>query len=406
MWKQAYKYIIVGGGVAGGWAVAGIREHDKNGPILILCREKFLPYDRPPMTKKLWSGKETIPDIFPYDSVFYAENGVDVALGTSVTRVDPADKTVTDHEGHDWQYEKLLLATGGVPRTLDIPGGDLWGICYYRYLEDYVRCRRDASEGRSAVVIGGGFIGSELASSLNQNKINVTMIYPEPYVVSRVFPEYLGKALQSLYQERGVRILSGDVPASIEQSGRKWVTQTRNGERVESDMLIAGLGIVPAVELAQQAGLKMGNGIYVDELCQTSNPDIFAAGDNADFLYLALEQRMRIEHWDNGVTQGTYAGRNMAGANQPYDYMPYFWSDLFEFGYEAVGDLSSKLETFADWEKENDTGVIYYLKDGKVRGVMTCNIYGRQGDARELIGKQVSIQDLRGAIRSEEMVAA
>ena len=406
MWKQAYKYIIVGGGVAGGWAVTGIREHDKDSPILLLAGERFLPYDRPDMTKKLWQGKKTVTDIIPFDSAFYAQNGVDIALGVRAVKLDPSNKTITDGQGNDWQYEKLLLATGGIPRTLDIPGGDLWGVCYYRYLDDYIRCRRDAGEERSALIIGGGFIGSELASSLSQNKVNVTMVYPEPYLVSRVFPEYLGKALQSLYQERGVRILSGDVPASIELSGGKWLTQTKNGERIESDMVIAGLGILPAVELAQQAGLKMGNGIYVDELCQTSNPDIFAAGDNADFLYLALEQRMRVEHWDNGVTQGTYAGRNMAGANQPYDYMPYFWSDLFEFGYEAVGDLSSKLETFADWEKENETGVIYYLKDGTVRGVMTCNIYGRQGDARELIGKQVSAEDLRGAIKSEQMAVA
>lgn len=413
MWKQAYKYIIIGGGVAGAWAVTGIREYDTDSPILLLGGERFLPYDRPPMTKKLWSGKETIPDIFPYDSVFYAENGVDVALGTRAVEIDPANKIVSDSGGHDWQYVKLLLATGGVPRTLDIPGGDLWGVCYYRYLDDYIRCRRDAGDGRSAVVIGGGFIGSELASSLSQNKVNVTMVYPEPYLVSRVFPEGLGRALQSLYQERGVRILSGDVPASIEWSGGRWVTQTKNGERIESDMVIAGLGILPSVELAQQAGLQIENGIVVNEFCQTSNPDIFAAGDNASFPYLALPdgsgqagQRMRVEHWDNGVTQGKYAGWNMAGANRPYDYMPYFWSDLFEFGYEAVGDLSSKLETFADWEKEHDTGVIYYLKDGIVRGVMTCNIYGRQGDARDLIGRQVSIEELRGAIRSEQKAAA
>jgi len=221
-----------------------------------------------------------------------------------------------------------------------------------------------------------------------------------------VFPEYLGRALQDLYRERGVCIFSGDVPTSIEVLNGRWVTRTENGERIESDMIIAGLGILPSVELAEQAGLQIENGIVVDELCRTSNPEIFAAGDVANFPYLALDQRMRVEHWDNGVTHGTYAGRNMAGAIAPYDYMPYFWSDLFEFGYEAVGDLSSKLETFADWEKENETGVIYYLRDGRVRGVMTCNIYGRQGDAREVIGKQVSFDDLRGAIRSEQKQAA
>ena len=169
---------------------------------------------------------------------------------------------------------------------------------------------------------------------------------------------------------------------------------------MESDIVIVGIGITPEVGVAERAGLKTGNGIVVNEYLQSSDSNIYAAGDNAFFPYQVLGEKMRIEHWDNAVNQGKWAGRNMAGANEPFTYMPYFFSDLFEFGYEAVGEVDSRLETFADWKKENDTGIIYYLKDNKVRGVMMCNVWGKVDAARELIRKQKKLppEKIRGAI--------
>jgi len=403
MWQESYKYIIVGGGQAGGSAVEGIREHDTDGSILMIASERWLPYERPLLSKKLWTGKKQINDVFLHDSEFYNRNGVDIGMGEKAVKIDPAARTVTMEHGHEHNYEKLLLATGGIPRRLDIPGGDLWGIYYYRYLEDYIRLRKDTLEDTTALVIGGGFIGSEVAAALNTLKANATMVFPEPYLVQRIFPEGLGRAMQDMYAGRGVRILAGDIPVSIERVGGKYVTTTKNGQRLESDILLVGAGILPSVDLAQNAGLEVNNGIMVNEFCQSSNPDIYAAGDNASFPYLALGERMRVEHWDHALNQGRYAGMNMAGADARYDYMPYFWSDLFDFGYEAVGDISSRLDTIADWEIENDTGALYYLKDGRVRGVMTCNIYGRMDDARELIrsGREFTPEELRGRIRSE-----
>lgn len=408
MWQESYKYIIVGGGQAGGSAVEGIREHDEDGPILMIASEQWLPYERPLLSKKLWTGKKTINDVFLHDSEFYNRNGVDVGLGEKVVEIDPAGRTVTTERGHQHTYEKLLLATGGIPRRLDIPGGDLWGIYYYRRLEDYIRLRRDTLEDTSAVVIGGGFIGSEVAAALNTLKANVTMVFPEPYLVQRIFHEGYGRAMQEMYIRREIEVLSGDLPVSVERSRGKYVTTTKNGKRLESDILLVGAGIVPDVSLAESAGIEVTNGIVVDEYCRSSNPDIYAAGDNAFFPYVALGERMRVEHWDHAVNQGRCAGRNMAGADVKYDYMPYFWSDLFEFGYEAVGEISSRLDTIADWEIENDTGAIYYLKDGRVRGVMTCNIYDRMDDARDLIrsGREFAPDDLHGRIRSERNQAA
>jgi len=401
MGQKAYRYIIVGGGLAGGSAVEGVRERDANGPILLIGGERHLPYDRPPLTKKLWFGKKEVKDIFLHDQAFYADRGVDLALGTVVAGLNPGAKLIEDTAGNTCRYDKLLLATGGTPRKLDVLGADLHGICYFRYLDDYLATRGKAQPGATAVVIGGGFIGSEIAAALNINRVEVTMVYPGPYLVSRVFPEYLGRALEELYRSRGVVIEAGESVIAIERRGDKLGTQTRGGKRLESDILIAGIGISPAVELAQSGGLQIENGIVVNEMLQTSSPEIYAAGDNANFPYQALGRRMRIEHWDNAVNQGRHAGRNMAGAGEPFTYMPYFFSDLFEFGYEAVGDVDGRLETFADWQKENDTGVIYYLEGEKVRGAMMCNVWEKVEDARRLIkqGARMAPEDLRGAIQ-------
>ncbi len=399
--EKLYAYIIVGGGLAGASAVQGIREFDKNGSLLLIGNENHLPYDRPPLSKKLWFGQKKVEDIFVHDRQFYEKNVVELKLGTTVTSVDARQKTVTGDKGQIYKYKKLLLATGGIPVKLPIPGGNLDGISYYRNLEDYLRMRKEAMEGKSATVIGGGFIGSELAAALNINKIEVTMVFPSAYICSRVFPEYLGKAVQDRFIKRGVKIMAGDVPTSFAKSANRFITTTKMGMRIESDMVVAGIGIKPSIDLATRAGLQTGNGIILNEYLQSSDPDIYAAGDNAFFPYRALGQQMRLEHWDCALSQWKHAGRNMAGAEEPFTYMPYFFSDLFEFGYEAVGEVNATLETFADWQKENDTGVIYYLKNRKVRGAMMCNVWEKVDAARELIteGRSVSPEELRGAIR-------
>ncbi len=398
---EKYTYVIVGGGLAGASAVQGVRELDKNGSILLVGNENHLPYDRPPLSKKLWFGQKKVEDIFIHDREFYEKNAANLVLGTTVTSLDAGQKTVTDDKGRTCFYDKLLLATGGSPARLPISGGDLDGISYYRHLDDYLRIRKEATEGKSATVIGGGFIGSEIAAALTFSKIEVTMIFPDRYICSRVFPVDLGKAVQERFIRRGVRIMTGDAPVSFEKKGSRFITTTKAGMRTESDMVIVGVGIRPSIELAQGAGLQTGNGIILNEFLQSSDPDIYAAGDNALFPYQVLGQQMRLEHWDCALNQGIHAGRNMAGAREPFTYMPYFFSDLFEFGYEAVGEVDARLEIFADWQKENDTGVIYYLKDGKVRGVMMCNVWEKVDAARDLIrgGKQTSPGSLRGAIR-------
>jgi 3-phenylpropionate/trans-cinnamate dioxygenase ferredoxin reductase component len=397
--QKSFAYVIVGAGLAGAAAVEGIRERDKQGSILLIGREKDLPYDRPPLSKQLWTGGKKVEEIVLHDEEFYKSNGVEMRLGVEVTGIDAAGHAVRDGEGNTYTYGKLLLATGGTPRRLAIPGGDLEGISYYRTLEDYRRLHGQAGAGKSALVIGGGFIGSEMAASLCANKVAVTMVFPSAWLVSRVFPESLGRFLTQQYRAKGVEVVTGDEPVSIAREGSGYVTRTRGGREIRTEMIVAGVGITPNISLAQAAGLSTGNGVVVNERLETSARDIYAAGDIALFPEAGFGPR-RLEHWDNAVNQGKHAGKNMAGAGEAYKYLPFFFSDLFEFGYEAVGDVESRLRTFADWQEENKTGVIYYLDGERVRGAMMCNVWGQVDAARALIekGERVTPEKLRGAI--------
>ncbi|MCC6659853.1 MAG: NAD(P)/FAD-dependent oxidoreductase [Phycisphaerales bacterium] len=400
MTDHPYAYVAVGAGPAASAAVEGIRERDATGSILLIGAEDDPPYDRPPLSKQLWSGAKKADDIYLHDRAFYDRHGVELRLGTRVVALDPAARTLRDAGGETYRYQKLLLATGGTPRRLTIPGGDLGGLCYFRTVDDYRRLRSAATAGRSALIIGGGFIGSEIAAALRTAGLAVTMIFPGQWLVSRVFPEALGRALTDRYRDKGVEVLTGDTPLSIERDGERYRTRTQSGSVIHSDLIVVGIGITPNIDLARVGGLETGNGVIVSPFLRTSDPDIYAAGDIARFPEAVLGPR-RIEHWDNAVSQGKHAGRNMAGAAEPFTSIPFFFSDLFEFGYEAVGDTDSRHETLADWQEENTTGVVYYLSAGRVRGAMMCNLFGKVDAARELIRREgtIAARELRGAIR-------
>lgn len=390
-----FPYVIVGGGLAGASAAKGIRQLDPNGPILLLTAETELPYHRPPLTKGLWTGKKQESQISVEDKTFYEKNGVALRLGCPAVSIDAKNKQVTDLSGTTYTFEKLLLASGGAPRRLSIPGGDSPDICYYRYLSDYHRVRSGIKDESTVLVIGGGFIGSEIAAALSMNKAAVAMVFPDSHICSRVFSPALANAVEQKFLANGVRLLGSRNVSSIRQANGQFYAKMTDGSEVTATMVIAGIGIVPDTRLAQSAGIDVGNGICVNELLQTSAPWIFAAGDNAEFHYPALGWRMRVEHWDNALNQGETAGRNMAGNKEPYTYMPYFFSDLYDFGYEAVGDTDARLETVADWQKENDTGVVHYLRDKKVVGAMMCNVWGQVPQARELILHKEQMAEIR-----------
>ncbi len=391
MLEHRYPYIIIGGGLAGASAVKGIRQGDPNGSILLLGQETVPPYHRPPLTKGLWTGKKKEPEIYVQDNRFYEENGVTLHLGCPAVSINARNKELVDFAGKMFSFEKLLICTGGFPRRLPIPGGDLPDISYYRTLDDYHNIRAQSGAGKSALVIGGGFIGSEIAAALSMNGMAVSMVFPEAHLCSRVFPEPLGSAVEQKYLQRNVCLLPGRRLTAIVKEGDRFKAQFDHSGEIEADIVIVGIGIAPETGLAQSAGLRLDNGIAVNEMLQTSCPWIYAAGDNAQFPYQALGRRMRVEHWDNALNQGAAAGRNMAGLNEPYLYMPYFFSDLFEFGYEAVGDVDSSLEIVPDWQKENDTGVLHYLRDGRIVGALMCNVWEKVEEERKKIVERVEM---------------
>ena len=385
MSEKKYDYIIAGGGLAGASAVEGIRERDAKGSMLLIGEERHLPYNRPPLTKGLWTGKKKVEDIFVQKADFYSRQNVEIRRGTKVVSIDSEAMSVTDNAGTVYGFEKLLLATGGMPKRLPVPGGELPGIIYYRYLDDYLAIQPKAQEGKSVVVIGGGFIGTEIAAALSLKNLKVTMVFPANRPCNRIFPDYLGEHVLKEYRKRGITVLTEDAPVAIQRNGGSFRVQTKKDNLLEAEICIAGIGITPSTELAQKAGLAVGDGIILNSFLQTSHANIYAAGDNACYPDAFRGIATRVEHWDNALNQGKCAGKNMAGAREPYTYMPYFFSDLFDFGYEAVGEIDPKLETRAVWQAQNEKGIVYYLKDNTIRGVLLCNVWDKVDAARASI---------------------
>jgi len=378
-----YPYLIVGGGMTADAAARAIRAADPSGAIGLISAEPHPPYNRPPLSKGLWKGDAESAIWRGTDTV-----GVDLRLGRRVIAIDAKKRAVTDERGEVASYDKLLLATGGTPRRL--PFGGNKQIIYYRTYDDYRRLRELANANLRFAVLGGGFIGSEVAAALRIAGRDVVMLVPEDGIGARVYPADLSHFLVAYYREQGVDVRSGEGLAALRQDASKVVVRTTGGQELSVDVVVAGLGIQPNVELAEQAGLRVDNGIVVDELLRSSVPEIFAAGDVANFFNPALGKHMRVEHEDNANTMGAAAGKSMAGQGTPYTHLPFFYSDLFALGYEAVGELDPRLDVVSDWKEPFKEGVIYYLKDGNVRGVLLWSIFGKVDDARALIGKPLT----------------
>lgn len=387
-----YRYLIIGGGMTAAAAADGIREVDSTGTIGLISAEPDAPYNRPPLSKALWKGE-------PLETIWRkTENKrVEMHLCRIVKEIVPTQKRVVDDEEKVFTYEKLLLATGGKPRRLPFGDGQ---IIYFRTLSDYRRLRALTETGRRFAVIGGGFIGSEIAAALALNGKEVVMIFPGKDIGDRLFPRALAEFVSSFYRNKGVELLAGEKIIGLEARGNQRVLKTSTDREIVADCVVAGVGIEPNVELAQSLGLKIENGIVVDEFLRTSHPDIHAAGDVAAFYNPALEKRIRVEHEDNANSMGRLAGRNMAGKSEPYDHLPFFYSDMFDLGYEAVGEVDSRLETFADWKRPNEEGVIYYLESGRVRGVLLWNVWEQVEAARQLIAEPgpFKVEDLEGRL--------
>ena len=372
-----YDYLIIGSGMTAESAAHGIRDFDPKGTIAMIGKETDLPYDRPPLSKGLWKGK-------PLDSIWRNMDGLEITLhlGRRVVSINAEELSARDDAGNDYSAGKILLATGGKPRRLPFGGDE---IIYYRTLADYRRLSKLCETGQDFVVIGGGFIGSEIAAALAMNGKHVKMIFPEDGIGARVYPYDLSQFLNDFYRQKEVTVLTGETVTGTRTDAGRIVLALQSGKELAADGVVAGIGIRPNVELAQAAGLQVNAGILVDEMLATSQPGIYAAGDVAEFFNPSLGKRLRVEHEDNANSMGRLAGRNMAGASQPYHYLPYFYSDLFELGYEAVGELDASLATVEDWQEPFRKGAVYYLRDGRLSGVLLWNLWDKIPKARKLV---------------------
>ena len=384
MADHEYTYLIVGGGMAADAAARGIREVDPHGAIGLIGAEPDPPYKRPPLSKKLWHGK-------PLGSIWLETEslGVDLHLGHAARVLDLRQKIVVDDRGTVFGFDKLLLATGVAPRHLPVGGHR---VIAYRTVDNYHRLRQEAERGKRFAVIGGGFIGSEIAAALVSNGVEVTMIFPGSGIGDHLFPPDLAESLTDVYRDHGVEVLANAVVTDVVESGDRLILRTHHVVRADSrdiavDGIVAGIGSQPNTALALTAGLAVNDGIVVDTFLRTGHPDVYAAGDVVTFWQSALGKCRRVEHEDNATTMGRHAGRAMAGEPVPYEHLPFFYSDMFDLGYEAVGEIDSRLEMVAEWEEPYRKGVVTYRQDDRVRGVLNWNVWDRVDAARALIGE-------------------
>ncbi len=379
---QRHDYLIIGGGMVAANAVNGIRERDRQGSIAILGAEPDGPVTRPALSKKLW----TDPD-FTYDQIWMQpeqDEHTTLYTDTRVESINRDEKTVTTASGEVHGYGRLLLATGATPVTLDnLPPGER--VLYFRTVRDYDRLRALSGGQRHIVVVGGSYIGTEIAAALVQNDTQVTLVHPEEVLGSTMFPLSLASCFHQRYLDQGVNLMGGRRVANGRLHGDRVTLALDDGSTLEADAVVFGLGVSPNVEVAECAGLEVDDGVMVNERLQTGDENIFAAGDIARYPDRILG-RQRVAHVDHANQSGTVVGRIMAGSGETYDHTPYFYSTVFDMAYKAVGVLDSSLDTVEDWATPQEQGVVYYLKDGRVRGVLQLNMDpDKLEDAREVL---------------------
>src|SRR3989475_6763378 len=373
------RIVIIGAALAGATAAVTLRDEGFDGEIQLIGAERQLPYNRPPLSKGYLRGEERLEDQLVNPPGIYAEKSIRLGLGTRAMAIDATKKHVEVEDGERIAYDRLLVATGGRNRSVSIPGAELGGVLQLRTVEESDRIRARAQQGRRAVVVGLGFIGSEVAASLRQLGVEVTALAPDKAPLARVLGGEVGEVLAAIHREKGVELVLGDSVAAFEGSGRVERVRATSGRLIECDFVVAGIGIVPNTELLAAAGAEVDNGVLVDEHCRTSLPDVFAAGDVTNHLHPVFG-RLRVEHWNNGYQQGRAAARSLLGGAQPYDYIHSFWSDQYEHTLEYVGFAKrwDRLVFRGRFETRKFLG--FYLDSGIIRAAVGLD---RGGDPHD-----------------------
>ena len=358
--------MIIGSGVAAGNAAAALREEGFSGPVVLISREPGVPFGRPPLSKTYLRSEEDLGGWYVRPAGWYAKHDVELRNGATVRGIDPAAHTITLDSGSELAYQKVLIATGGRNRRLRLPGADLPGIHYLRTVAECDAIKREARPGRRGVVVGMGFIGCEVASSLAQLGVRVTAAFPGRAPLARVLGNEVGALIGGIHRAHGVELLPGDQVTAFEGTEQLEAVVTAAGHRIPCDFAVAGVGIEPDVPAAAVA---QDNGILADELCRASAPDVYVAGDVANHLH-PLFGRIRVEHFNNAEKQGAAAARSMLGSTAPYDYVHSFWSDQYEHKIEYVGHATSWDDFVVRGSVAEGKLLGFYLVDGVVRAAV------------------------------------
>jgi 3-phenylpropionate/trans-cinnamate dioxygenase ferredoxin reductase component len=403
-------FVIVGAGLAGAKAAEALREEGFDGRVVLVGAEPERPYERPPLSKDYLRGESPREKAYVHPAAFYAEQDIELRLGTAVEAIDPgAHELVLGAER--LRYDRLLLATGAEPRRLVIAGGDLDGVHLLRTFADADALRARLDAGGRVVVVGAGWIGSEVAASARQKGLEVTLVDPLSVPLERVLGAEVGAVYRDLHRERGVDLRLGTGVAAFEGDGRVERVRTSDGGAIDCDLVVVGVGVAPRVGLAQEAGLAVGDGILVDAGLRTSAADVFAAGDVAGAEHPLLGRRIRVEHWANAIDQGAAAGRAMLGRDVAYDRVPYFFSDQYDVGMEYAGHALGWDRVVFRGDPAGREFIAFWLADGRVVAGMNVNVWDvneqiqelvrsrRRVDPARLADADAALGELAGAVR-------
>jgi 3-phenylpropionate/trans-cinnamate dioxygenase ferredoxin reductase subunit len=388
---NTYRGLILGGGMVAGYAARVFVEHGIEPDMLaIISADTILPYERPPLSKGFLAGTEDESSILINDAAFYRDHGISVRLTTRVSQIDLRAKRLTTDTGETIGFEKLLIATGAQPRRLNLPGATLDGVLYLRSVDDSRRIRESYQQAQHAVVLGSGFIGMEVSAVLQQQGVATTMVFPDPRVWQRFFTPEMSRFFQRYYEQRGVRILPNRQPVRFGGDDRLTDVVLDTGERLAADLVVAGIGVQPVTDLFKDSGLQIDNGIVVNEYLETNQPDVYAAGDVANYQDVLFGKRRRVEHWDNAMEQGRHAARVLLGEREPFVHVPYFFSDEFDLSWEFWGDTADADQAIHRGDLDNGQFSVWWLKGDRLVAAFVMN---RPDEEREFA--QTAIRERR-----------
>ena len=366
-------YVIVGASLAGATAAVTLRQEGADGTITLIGAEKKAPYERPPLSKAYLRGETPFETALVRPPAFYAEQGIETIFGCRAVRIDASGRFVELDDGRRAPFDRLLITTGGRNRRFSVAGADLDGIYNLRTVQDADRIRAETIAGRRVVVVGMGFIGSEVAASLRQKDLDVVAIEPSKTPLARVLGEDVGQRLADLHQRHGVRTVFEDTVVAFEGTSRVERVLTKGGRRLECDFVVAGIGIEPVVDLLDGSGVQVDNGVVVDEYCQTNVSGVYAAGDVANHYHPLFKRRMRVEHWQNAIKQGAAAARNMLGRHVAYDEVHWFWSDQYDANLQYAGFHSTWEQLVVRGRLGSDSFLACYVNEGRIDAAVALN---------------------------------